>query len=376
MQDIDPVIFFLSETISSIFQIELLRVKLGFYGKLVVERDVHSWTLLKRLHGLSSLPWLCGGDWNEILYDSEKLGGGVRAPFLIDNVREAVGYCGLQDLGFFGPEFTWCNKREGVDLIQVRLDHCFCNLAWSDHRPILLEVLEERVALGPATIRRKKRFHFEFAWADLPKCKEAIKQSWVDHGRGVNSVIKNLEYCEEKLAGWYKLQRDSLASSIRAAQNELKGLSCSSNPTSWRNITIVETRLDDLMKREEVFWRQRSRVSWLKEGDKNTKFFHAKATSRKYCNNIVGLFDHVGTWHTSKVAMQHIVQDYFSHLFNSNHLSDEMIFQVVDSVDARVAPSSSRLLDRPFLAKEVRAALFEKGPSKAPGLDEFPAGFF
>lgn len=39
-------------------------------------RDDHdtSWRLLRDLHAYIDLPWLCGGDFNEILFDEEKVG--------------------------------------------------------------------------------------------------------------------------------------------------------------------------------------------------------------------------------------------------------------------------------------------------------------
>ncbi|KAK2649995.1 hypothetical protein Ddye_017484 [Dipteronia dyeriana] len=78
----------------------------GFYGNPEAEQCCHGWTLLLCLQGMPQLPWLCVGDFNEILQDGKKMGGVLRNRRLMEDFRETLNWCELSDIGFKGPTFT------------------------------------------------------------------------------------------------------------------------------------------------------------------------------------------------------------------------------------------------------------------------------
>lgn len=82
---------------------------------------------MRRLSHCSNLPWIIGGDFNEILLDDEKKGGVVRSQAHINQFREFVDLYRLEDLDFCGSKFTWA-RSEGSPLeIRERLDKFLVN---------------------------------------------------------------------------------------------------------------------------------------------------------------------------------------------------------------------------------------------------------
>ncbi|KAK2661449.1 hypothetical protein Ddye_000023 [Dipteronia dyeriana] len=164
----------------------------GFYGNPESSQRVHAWSLIRRLKGMSNLPWLCLGDFNEILSGSEKIGGSVHPLFLMENFREALDYCELNDLGYSGLGFTWSNKRD-YGLIQERLDRGVCNFAWqqlfpartvtnlgfwsSDHRVLLINIPDGSRLGSRDPVGWRRRFHYEACWVDDVDCRKLIEDS-------------------------------------------------------------------------------------------------------------------------------------------------------------------------------------------------------
>ena len=104
----------------------------GIYGHPEKLKRIETWNLMRLFHQQATLPWICIGDFNEILSANEKQGGEPGSEWQMANFREVLDDCRLRDMGFKGARFTWCNRRDEQDRLYVRLDRGVANQEWYD----------------------------------------------------------------------------------------------------------------------------------------------------------------------------------------------------------------------------------------------------
>lgn len=120
--------------------------------------------------------------------------------------------------------------------------------------------------------------------------------------------------------------------------------------------------------------KQRSRISWLKDGDRNTKLFQVRSKERSKCNHISALRSADGVLVTDQKDIEGLANDFYKALFSAQ--PDLDVEGVLAHVPARVTEPMNEILDAPFTAQEVERALSMMGANKAPGPDGFTTGFF
>jgi len=139
--------------------------------------------------------------------------------------------------------------------------------------------------------------------------------------------------------------------------------------------------LENSILQEEISWRQKSRVLWLKEGDKCTKFFLRVANSNKRSNSIESLSVNGSTSSDQQVIRDHVALFYKSLFAEPFSWRPRMDNLALDTLDVGEASS----LELPFEEREVlevvnvnlaEISFTVKGLNrdKAPGLDGFTLG--
>lgn len=78
----------------------------------------------------------------------------------------------------------------------------------------------------------------------------------------------------------------------------------------------------------EFYWKQRSRSEWLKGGDRNTKFFHSKASQRRRKNEVKELENVRDEWVQEKSDVVTEMENYVCDIFSST-LPDENVIESV-----------------------------------------------
>ena len=123
------------------------------------------------------------------------------------------------------------------------------------------------------------------------------------------------------------------------------------SPDVIENMRKTRVELNCWLEKEATMWKQRYQVDWFREGDRNTSFFHAKASSRFQENLIEGILDSNDVWQEQEAEIEKVFVEYYSELFSSANPTD--FNDILEAVQPKVSRHMNEQLIKEFQRSEV-----------------------
>jgi hypothetical protein len=120
-----------------------------------------------------------------------------------------------------------------------------------------------------------RTFHYEIMWERVNTLSEEIEKAWcsTNDRESLGRVMNKLRNLQTTLRHWSREHFGAVTEELACLRHELGEIKART-VVCCDDIRAVTDRMDELLFREDMMWLQRSRISWLKEGDRNTGFFH------------------------------------------------------------------------------------------------------
>ena len=188
-------------------------------------------------------------------------------------------------------------------------------------------------------------------------------------------IAENLRTCATERSRWNSAVYGQILKKIQDKRNRLNALALRERDGDLSlEINRLRGEINALLDDEEIYWEQRAKAHWLKEDDRNTKFFHAQASERRKQNTIMDIWDEHGRWCDEEDSIAQTALSYFDNIYSSSHPC--RIEEVTDAIPYMVTNEMNESLVREFTREEVVAALKQIHPNKAPGPNGMSAVLF
>lgn len=344
------------------------------------------------IQSLPSLPLLLVGDFNSVLGAHERSNGSSPARIEIQEFTDFINNGNLLEPASSGCFFTWSNHHFTHGYMESRIDRVLATNSFmdiweavsyhvgirncSDHSPLL-------VSCSSGHLRLPRPFRFQNMWLSHKAFEEVVRASWTAplSASGACAVVmgklKRLKCC---LRFWNVEVFGHLSAKLSAAQariEEVQGELADSGPIDSLHIQEKEAleHYNSILDQEATFLRQKSRSSWLQDGDRNTAFFHRSLKVTKGHGGIASLLINDELTGDRTLIRDHVVS-YYEGLFRQD-VSVAPSFHGMESLISNlVSDEQNRDLTRTPTADEIKHVVFGMNPDSAPGPDGFGGKFY
>ncbi|CAL9248346.1 unnamed protein product [Arabidopsis halleri] len=352
---------------------------------------------LQQSFALDTCPWLVGGDFNQITHYEEHSSPSVNSltPPMIE-FKDCLSQLDLFDLRFQGPFFTWSNNQPSAPIAK-KLDRVLVNNFWitsfpdstttflppvpSDHAPSLVDLSFQLPKAG------SRPFKFFNYLTKHPNFLQLVEEVWIQAGSFAYN-LKDLCWKQKTIKGDLKhLNRENF-SKIQERVSEANRLLMDMQVQALQNPSQITFQLerdlhdkwDFLRVIEESYFKQKSRINWLKEGDLNTSYFHKICQSMASFNTIRSFLLDSGDLLVDPIAMSNHAVSHFQSILAPNHVHGSTIWSSQDWLQSlnpfRCSLQQSQSMLAVPTSSEIMKVMLKLNPNKASGPDGLTSGFY
>lgn len=230
------------------------------------------------------------GDFNAIFGPDEQFSQCCLSRVSCDEFRQCVLDAGLIDLETTGPFLTWrCSHSSRI--LMSRLDRALASedfiSFWnsvsvlvlprvhSDHHPLILKCQE-----GPAEVL--KPFRFQNFWTSHKEYVNVVSESrnyFMPARDPISMCIRKLKRLKVRLKEWNTQTFGNIFVRLEVQRQELVQVQSRDHSLSEEAEHMTKEKelmmeINEILKQQHQLLLQKSRATWLVDGDRNTAFFH------------------------------------------------------------------------------------------------------
>jgi len=188
-----------------------------------------------------------------------------------------------------------------------------------------------------------------------------------------------MQICQQfskSLALARKTEYEELEKEIRSIETEL-----SLSPTNHQLLNALQNSRHKLTQhiayRTEGL-RIRSRIKWLLEGERPTRYFFSLAKSRRKQSTIRGLYQNQdpNRLKTSLLDINNVAKQYYQSLYTTENVDTQAWDEIFTGWSQKISAAQQTLLEMNYTDEELLQQLRRMANNKSPGMDGLPVEWY